>query len=171
MANRRRRERWVDIPGFPLYAVSDMGRVMNKHSDHIKIATLNQAGIPNVLLVADGEQHRRSVAVLVAHAFLDEPPMLWNATPINLDGDRTNNAADNLEWRPRWFATRYHQQFRRGAAYGFTGGVQHIQTGEIFEDVRDAALKFGLLEDDIIISAHTNTPVFPSWDEFQLLPQ
>lgn len=165
------RERWVDIPGFPLYQVSDRGRVLNKKTGHIKVASINQAGIVNVLLVANGEQHRRSVAVLVAEAFLDPPPDLWNASPINRDGDRTNNAAENLEWRPRWFAIRYHQQFHRGLAYGFRGGVQHIESGEIFDDVRDAAAKYGMLVEDVIISAHSATPVFPTWQRFQLLPQ
>lgn len=166
------KERWCTIPEFPTYAVSDRGRIMNTYSDHIKVATRNQQGIPNVLLTEDGVHHRRAVALLVAKAFLDSPPVTWqHASPINLDGDRTNNCVDNLEWRPRWFAIRYHQQFLKGMAFGFTGGVQLIQTGEIFEDVRDAALKYGLLENDIIVSAHTATPVFPSWLEFQLLPQ
>lgn len=162
-------ENWAPIPDFPLYEVSDRGRVRNRQTGHIKVQQINQAGICNVLLVADGEQTRRSVTVMVAEAFLEEPPQTWNATPINMDGDRTNNAADNLEWRPRWFAIRYHQQFHRGIAHGFRGGVQHIESGEIFEDVRDAAMKFGMLEEDVIISAHSSTPVFPSWQRFQLL--
>ena len=164
-------ERWAPIDGFPLYEVSDRGRVRNRKTGHIKIQQVNQAGIANVLLVANSIQSRRSVAVMVAEAFLEEPPATWNATPINMDGDRTNNAADNLEWRPRWFAIRYHQQFHRGVARGFRGGVQHIETGEIFEDVRDAAMKHGMLVEDVIVSAHSATPVFPSWQRFQLLPQ
>ena len=111
-------ERWAPIEGFPLYEVSDQGRVRNVKTGHIKIPQINQAGIVNVLLVARGEQSRRSVAVMVAEAFLPEPPQTWNATPINMDGDRTNNWVDNLEWRPRWFAIRYHQQFHRGVARG-----------------------------------------------------
>jgi len=145
--------------------------VRNRKTGHIKIQQINQAGIANVLLVANSIQSRRSVAVMVAEAFLEEPPVTWNATPINMDGDRMNNAADNLEWRPRWFAIRYHQQFHRGVARGFRGGVQHIESGEIFEDVRDAAMKHGMLVEDVIISAHSSTPVFPSWQRFQLLPQ
>ena len=166
-----RSERWAPIDGFPLYEVSDQGRVRNRKTGHIKIQQINQAGIANVLLVANSIQSRRSVAVMVAEAFLEEPPVTWNATPINMDGDRMNNAADNLEWRPRWFAIRYHQQFHRGVARGFRGGVQHIESGEIFEDVRDAAMKHGMLVEDVIISAHSSTPVFPSWQRFQLLPQ
>jgi hypothetical protein len=164
-------ERWAPIEGFPLYEVSDRGRVRNVKTGHIKIPQINQAGIVNVLLVARGEQSRRSVAVMVAEAFLPEPPQTWNATPINMDGDRTNNWVDNLEWRPRWFAIRYHQQFHRGVARGFRGGVQHIESGEIFDDVRDAAMKHGMLVEDVIVSAHSSAPVFPSWQRFQLLPQ
>jgi len=164
-------ENWAPIDGYPLFEVSDQGRVRNRKTGHIKIPQFNQDNCANVLLVARGRQSRRSIAVMVAEAFMEEPPHDWNASPVHLDGDRTNCAVENLAWRPRWFAIRYHQQFHRGIAYGFKGGVQHIETGEIFEDVRDAAQKFGMLEEDIIVSAHSATPVFPTWHRFQLLPQ
>ena len=165
------REQWVEIDEFPGYAVSDRGRVMNTYTDHIKIPTQNQQGIPNVCLMQDRTQCRRSVALLVANAFLPPPARAAFDTPINMNGDRTDNHVDNLEWRPRWFAIRYHQQFRKPPAFGFTGPIELVQTGEVFEDIRDAAVKYGLLEKEIVLSAHTNTPVFPSWLEFQLPPQ
>jgi len=167
----RVREEWRAIDGFPLFEVSNLGQVRNRKTGHIKVPQVNQDGCANVLLVARGVQSRRSIAVMVAEAFLEDPPAAWNATPIHLNGDRMNCSVENLEWRPRWFAIRYHQQFHRGIARGFRGGVQHIETGEIFEDVRDAAQKYGMLVEDVIVSAHSSTPVFPSWQRFQLLPQ
>jgi hypothetical protein len=163
-------ETWVEIPDFPGYAVSDRGRVLNTHTDLIKTPTPNQQGIASVLLMQNGVQCRRSVTKLVANAFLEPIPHrpLFD-TPINLDGDRLNNAIENLEWRPRWFAAKYHAQFKGPRPFGFHGPVELIQTGEVFDDVRECAMRYGLLEKEIILAAHTKIPVFPTWQEFQLV--
>lgn len=162
-------ENWVPIPEFPDYLVSDRGRVMNAVTDHIKAPSPNQQGIPSVNLIKDHQQNRRSVAVLVASAFLPEPPRPVFDTPINLDGDRMNNDVRNLAWRPRWFALKYHAQFKVPLPWGFTNRVSDLETGEIFEDVRACAKHYGLLEKEIIMSAHNNTPVTPTWQKFVLL--
>ena len=161
------KETWVEIEEFPGYAVSSWGRVMNTETDLIKKATVNQAGIPNVLLMRDGEQFRRSVAVLVANHFLDKPDRIAFDTPINLDGDRCNNRADNLAWRPRWFAMRYHQQFQRGSVHGFKGGI--MLADEVFDDVRECAKAYGLLESELITCAQNKTPIFPTWQTVQMV--
>lgn len=162
------RERWVQIEDFPKYLVSDHGRVMNQDTETIKIPSANQQGIPNVNLSRMGLQCRRSVALLVANAFLDPPIRESFDTPINLDGDRFNNHVDNLMWRPLWFARRYHTQFRRPPAFGYTGKIELIDTEEVFDNVRQAAMKYGLLEKEIVLGAHNKTPVFPMWFFFQM---
>jgi len=165
------REEWVPIEEFPGYAVSNLGRVMNISTDLIKVPTPNQQGIASVNLVQDGTQNRRSVAVLVANTFLPPPPRETFDTPINLDGNRMNNRADNLEWRPRWFAIKYHMQLKKPIPYGFDGVLELIDTGEVFADIRDCSTKYGLLENEIIMASHNRTPVFPTWHTFQLVPQ
>jgi hypothetical protein len=162
-------ENWEDIPEFPYYAVSDHGRVMNKYTEHIKSVSINQQGIASVLLVNGRQQFRRSVTVLVAEAFLPLPPRRAFNTPINLNGDRLDNHVDNLAWRPRWFAAKYHAQYRQPIPFGFSGQVELIETEEIFESVRDAAKTYGLLEKEIIMSVHNHVPVFPTWHNFQLV--
>ena len=62
-------------------------------------------------LFRDQEQYKRSVALLVAKAFLKQPSEFFD-TPINLNGDRLDNQVINLMWRPRWFAIKYNRQFR-----------------------------------------------------------
>lgn len=167
--NTHSREQWVPIDEFPGYAVSSYGRVMNIATDLIKVPTPNQQGIANVNLVQNGKQNRRGVALLVAKAFLPTPIRETFDTPINLDGDRLNNCVDNLEWRPRWFAIKYHMQLKRPIAYGFDGVLELIETGEIFDCIRDCSTKYGLLESEIILSSHNRVPVFPTWQTFQLV--
>lgn len=162
------KESWADIDGFPGYLVSNHGRVMNYNYERIKVASPNQQGIPSVNLIKDAKQNRRSVAVLVAKAFLPPPPRSAFDTPINLDGDRSNNAVDNLAWRPRWFAVKYHAQFKMDPPFNYRGGVYCTTTDEWFDTLRDAAMKYGLLEKEIFLSAHNRTLVFPTWYEFRL---
>lgn len=162
-------EQWADIDEFPGYAVSSFGRVMHIRSRQIKKPTPNQQGIPSVIFYKDKTRYRRSVSILVATYFLPRPERISFDTPINLDGDRFNNHVDNLEWRPRWFAQKYHSQFKRNDAAGFDAAIELIQTGEIFEDVRDCASKYGLLEAEIVVAANNRIPVFPTWQEFQIV--
>lgn len=165
------REKWVQLEEFPVYAVSNYGRVMNVNSDTIKVPSPNQQGIPSINFFRDGYQFRRAIGLLVAKTFLPEPRHEAFDTPINLDGDRLNNHVDNLEWRPRWFAQKYHAQYRESMAFGYRAGVRIIDTGEVFVNVRDCAMQYGLLEKDIILAAHNNKPVFPTGHYFRIVTQ
>lgn len=164
-------EEWRDIEEFPGYAVSDEGRILNDHFNRLMTQNANQQGIMFVGLMRDGRQYKRSVALLVAEAFLAPPPREDFDTPINLDGDRSNNFATNLEWRPRWFAIKYHAQFNVETPFGFKQAVEILQTGEIFDNVRDCVTKYGLLEKEVILAAHNRTAVFPTWQEVQIVHQ
>lgn len=161
-------ETWADIEGFPGYAVSNHGRVMTKSTELIKTPTPNQQGIPSVLLMLDHVQHRRTVSRLVAEHFVPRRQPHFD-TPINMDGDRNNNHWENLDWRPRWFAAKYHAQFKNPLPYGFNAGVFCVQDGKKFEDAYSAAAHYGVLIKEIIASAHTQQPVFPSWQVFGVL--
>lgn len=163
------REKWIDVEDFPDYAVSNHGRVMNKHTDLIKIPTPNQQGIPSVLLVRERVQHRRAVPLLVAHHFVPKRRANFDS-PINLDGDRFNNYWRNLEWRPRWFAMAYHHQFKEPVPFGFDAGVICLETNMQFENITDCAQEYGLLMKEIINSIHTQLPVFPTWQTFAVVP-
>lgn len=164
-----RTEEWVELEEFPGYAISNHGRVQNINSELIKTPTLNQQGIPNVNLILDHQQYRRSVTLLVAKTFLPPPEMESFDTPINLDGDRMNNHVDNLMWRPRWFALKYHAQYKKPVAYGFTGAIELIDTGEIFDNVRTLCMTYGLLEKEVILAAQNKIPVFPGFRHVQIV--
>lgn len=168
-------ERWIEVAEFPQYLVSTEGRVMNGWNDRPKEPSRNQQGISVVNLYKDKQQNLRSVAVLVADAFLsrDGIPEHFD-TPIHLNGDRGDCRVDNLAWRPRWFAIKYHQQFRpevRTRRFGFHQPVEIIETGEVFETSWDAAIKYGMLDQEIFVATVNRTYVFPHHFTFRVLEE
>lgn len=161
-------DEWRDILSFPGYSVSDTGFVMNEETGRTMRTTSNQRGIVNVGLRREGIQYKRSVAVLVAEAFIMTARSLAFDTPINLDGDRCNNRAINLVWRPRWFAIKYFQQFNR-SPMGFNKALEELKTHEKFETLWEAAITFGLLEMDLFRSLIDETVVWPTYQRFRVI--
>jgi hypothetical protein len=161
-------ENWKPIDHFPGYSVSDHGRIRTDRSDRILSLSENQYGLVQVGLMRDGVQRHRSVPLLVAKAFIPEPVGPFD-TPINLDGDRHNNHIDNLAWRPRWFAIKYNQQFRYPYPYPITSRLEDMKTGEISENSTECAKRYGLLEQDLVLSVLNRTYVWPTYQEFRVM--
>lgn len=158
-------EEWEPIEFFPEYSVSSYGRVRSDKSGRILSLNKNQYGLVQVGLMRDGVQWHRSVPLLVAKAFLLPEAGPFD-TPINLDGDRHNNNVDNLVWRPRWFAIRYNQQFRHPPIHHIDRPIEDLKTGEISENSRECAKRYGLLEGDLVLSILNRTYVWPTYQEF-----
>lgn len=168
------REQWLDIEEFPIYAVSTFGNIVNLKTDMMRSSSMTAQGLAKMTLVRDGRYYTRSVAVLVANAFLprDELYLRNEAifdTPINLDGDRMNCRVDNLMWRPRWFAIRYHQQFFDTEFRHANPTLELIDTGEVFDNLMDPCMKYGLLYRDVITSFMNHTHVLPTGQKFNLI--
>lgn len=165
-------ETWREIIGFPGYSVSDGGHVKNDYTDRVLAIAENTRGIAIVGLSISRDNRRmqlkRSVALLVANAFVTHARSLRFDTPINLDGDRFNNRAANLAWRPLWFARKYFQQFKVGPQ-SFHRPVQELKTGEVFSSPWEAAITYGLLEQDVTYSVMSHTYVVPTYQKFRLL--
>lgn len=159
---------WRKIDEFPTYSISDEGWVRHDDLGHILRHQVNQQGIPHVGLVSsrDGIQYKRGIALLVAKAFLPPPFPEHFDTPINLDGDRFNNRIDNLMWRPRWFAIKYHKQFKNNER-GFNVPVIETTTMQRFETSWEAATTFGLLDKEILLAFINRTYVFPTGQRFE----
>ena len=160
-------DKWHELEEFPDYAVSDQGEVANIKTGMPRKTSMNQQGIVKISLYKGRELITRSVAVMVAEAFVEGQTDFFN-TPIHLDGDRENCRADNLVWRPRWFAVQYHRQFHSEEFYQMNVRIQHIQTGKEYESVKDACIDLGLYYNDVYRSYVHNQPVPLTRDEFQL---
>jgi hypothetical protein len=89
-------ERWVEIPGYPGYAASDLGRVKNLKRDAVLSGTLTKEGYWQVCI---RKVDRRTVAYvhrLVAFAFLGPAPDGFVVNHKN--AVKTDCRVENLEW-------------------------------------------------------------------------
>lgn len=161
-------EYWKTIDHFPEYSVSNFGKIRSNKSGRLLSMSPNQFGVVQVGLMKDGIQYHRSVPLLVAKAFLPIRQGPFD-TPINLDGDRLNNHVDNLVWRPRWFAIKYNRQFRFPYPDRIDRPIIDKKTGEVSNNSIDCAMRYGLLEEEIVISILTRTYVWPTYQEFQIV--
>lgn len=162
-------EKWLKIAGFPEYSVSDYGRVRNDEFNRIMALSINQNGIVHVGLTTNRVQRKMSVTRLVAYAFLRCPQHPSFDTPINLDGDRRNNFAANILWRPRWFATEYFRQFRETLDEKYTVPIRDADTGRPYDSSWEVAMEFGLLVRDVFRSAVLGSKVWPTNQIFALI--
>lgn len=153
-------EEWRQIPDFPIYDVSSLGRIENNQKGRIMRLAVNQRGIVYVGLMKDGVQLKRSVALLVASSFLHIPIHESFDSVIHLDGDRTNCAASNLMWRPHHFTINYMRQFTTHPVI-YNGALYCPETDELFANSYDMSVKYGLLLRDIhaaIVNGHMIWP-------------
>jgi hypothetical protein len=150
-------ERWVPLLDYPGYYISDEGRVRNRKDRFMRIH-LNNRGRPFIGLMVNGEQVKRGLALLVAQTFI-LPPRADFTTPIHLDGNPINCEAQNLQWRPRWFALEHSRQFHLDL--GNHGPVRHTKTGIVYHSIWEVVLKYGLLYNDVLLSIINKTYVFP----------
>lgn len=161
-------EKWKKIRDFPGYLVSNHGRIQAEKSGRILQLSENQFGVVCVGMMKDGEQKHRSVPLLVAKHFVRSHGPIFD-TPINLDGNRWNNHFENLAWRPRWFAIKYNRQFREPYVYSITKPIRDKKTGEITVTSFKTAKRYGLLEEDVVLSIANHTVCWPTYQEFEIV--
>lgn len=151
-------EEWRDIAGFEgKYAVSNMGRVKSLDRQlphkthgtwHIRERILKQGNtgrkyrgqsyLSVMFHVGSGKMECHRVHRLVAEAFIPNPEGKEQVNHI--DGDKTNNRVDNLEWctaqeniNHAWNHGLYENVGKQNAR-----PVINIDTGEVFQSVSEA---------------------------------
>ena len=94
-------EEWRPIEGYNgKYLVSSLGRIKSLKHANARLLTpfMNNKGYDRVCLCRFGEAHHFLVSRLVAAAWCPNPdPEICN-TVDHIDGDTSNNRADNLRW-------------------------------------------------------------------------
>ena len=160
-------EIWKIIRYFENYSVSNYGQIRAERSGRIMALYENQYGVVCVGMMDGGIQKHRSVPLLVAKAFVPRKFGPFD-TPINLDGDRHNNRADNLLWRPRWFAIKYVQQFKYPYQYPIDYPIINTRTGEISENSLACVKRYGILEKDLVEGIINRTFVWPVYTLFEI---
>ena len=135
---------WISVNINDRYAVNKLGEVKNLETDKKLNPSFNKAGYLVVSLYDKQTHMRRTVRVhrLVAEAFIANPEGKEDVNHI--DGNKANNAVDNLEW-----ATRSENILHRYRVLGKKSTniptpykpVKCLDTGEVFESRSDAARK------------------------------
>lgn len=123
------------------YEVNSNGDVRNAKTKHVLQHGRIRNGYETVGLYYDGHQHMDRVHRLVAKAFV---PQKDGCHVVNhIDGNKSNNSADNLEWcTPK-------ENMRHGFEHGLcyrpeTSGcpkrqIEIVETGERFKSVSECA--------------------------------
>lgn len=137
------REAWRDVPGYEgLYQVSNKGKVYSVRSGTILQPARSGSGYRKINLCRSGASKQCHIHRLVAVAFLPNPE---NKPHVNhLNGDKTDNRADNLEW-----VTRSENQLHcRRELKTWCGAPKKpvicVETGEIYASAGAAAEHIGM---------------------------
>lgn len=142
-------EKWKDIPGYEgLYKVSSSGKVMSypnrasKHFSMLKPRT-SKFGYLRVCLSKNGIEKDFYVHRLVAITFLGN----MSGLEVNhIDGDKSNNAIDNLEWCSRT-ENNIHKLYCLGR--GRIRAIKCLDTGKKYSSITNAAKDIGCSTSEI----------------------
>jgi hypothetical protein len=135
------------IPGFPRYEVTTDGEVFNQDGLKLKQEKTN-TGYLRVSLSNDSVSHKRiSVHRLVADAFIPNPDNLQQIDHIN--EDKTDNRVENLRWSTPIDNLRHSGVIEKASVAKFTR-VRCTTTGETYDSIKDAAIKYNLHHSNIV---------------------
>ena len=92
-------EQWRDIPGYPGYQASSLGRIrsLKRGTTKVLATTLDRGGYLRVIVSREGIASTPPVHQLVLLAFAGERPTPGHQGAHG-NGIRTDNRADNLRW-------------------------------------------------------------------------
>lgn len=153
--------------GYPGYQLSKDGEVSRIRDGRVLKTSTNQYGVERVGLMnpITGKQETLSVTRLVAVMYVPGRSDTFD-TPINLNGNRLDNRAINIMWRPRWFAVNYFRQFKDYPNPMMSADIVDLENGREFADTRSASVAYGFLEADVLKSVISGSPCFPDWHIF-----
>lgn len=108
-------EVWKPIDGLGKYFISNFGRVKSYQKYYAQVLKpyQNSRGYLRVDIKA---QNRRTYFVhqLVARAFVPNDNPIAKDTVDHIDGDKTNNCANNLRWLSRLDNIKAYQELKKG---------------------------------------------------------
>lgn len=162
-------EFWRKIPGFPNYSISNIGRVRDDYQNRLVAVSRQQDGHLKISMWSeDGCRYTRSVALMVAEAFVECPDELSDHV-ILLDGKFNNVAATNMAWRPRWFAWKYTRQLQGRIVIPYQNlAVYNCTNRRRYPSIVACGKREGLLFEDIWSSVNTGRSVYPQHYVFRI---
>jgi hypothetical protein len=159
-------EVWSRIPFGNGYYVSNRGQVRSETA-MLQIGSVNDGSL-SVVLTSEKTSRPYLVRRLVAEAFCAKLGPNCG-TVVHLDGDKTHCDANNLVWRPRWYAWQYCHQFNTPIRSDWMRPVFNIRLDEEFNSVIQAGMYYGILWKEVYRSAIEHVSIFPHGFEFAFL--
>ena len=124
--------KWVNVKNLPLYEVSENGDIRNTKTGRILKTNINQRGYETVCLHNKGKQINARVHRIVADSFYDGDHSGYDVNHI--DGNKTNNAVNNLEWCTR--KENIEHAYKTGLkAEPYKVKVRIVETGEVYDSL------------------------------------
>lgn len=144
-------KRWRGVRDFPNYQVSDDGVVRNTKTGRVLAIHPDRYGYPQVILCRDGYKRANRIHRLVAESFVDTNDASLQINHI--DGDKTNNRFDNLEWvtasenmRHAYDNGLVHRSSKAGTP---CRPVRVVETGRVYSSQSECARKIGVKREGI----------------------
>lgn len=140
---------WKPVDGFDgYYEVNNLGNVRSVRYNHKGKMIYSRSVKPFVKsngylgMVLSKQSYRTNCLIhrLVATAFLDNPSNLPEVNHI--DGNKLNNAVSNLEWCSS--SDNLHHAYQTGLKSKEGKAVICVETGEVFDSVKDANKAMGV---------------------------
>jgi hypothetical protein len=102
---------WKTVESSPNYKVSNLGSIKNtKTGKMLKVAT-NNSGYKLVCLSTENKKQTGYIHRLVAEAFIDTNLDTRTSVVNHIDGNKSNNIIENLEWAT-YAENAYHGKAR-----------------------------------------------------------
>lgn len=138
-------EVWKDIDGYEgIYQISNLGRVKNVTTNHIKTTFESNNGYLRVRLYKQDGGKNFSIHRLVAKSFISNPNCFKEVN--HKDENVLNNTVQNLEWCSRTYNNNYGDRNRKVSEKLSIPIVRISQTGDIskYTSMHEASIKTGL---------------------------
>lgn len=162
-------EKWKQIAEFPNYDVSNYGKIYTRRTQQFVQTSLTNHGHLKVSLSDGGERHTRSVALLVARAFVSPPQPNCDHVML-LNGDLSDLRATNIVWRPRWYAWKYKAQLKDVQPLHYRNlPVRNKTTRQEYNSIIEAGITEGLVYKYIWLSTNTGHLTFPHGDTYEII--
>ena len=145
---------WRKIKDSPNYVVSNEGEVMNSLTGK-KLKPRRANGYLHVTLCDENGHHQKSIHRLVAEEFI--PKSSGRDCVNHIDGDRSNNKSENLEWctqsenMKHAYRTGLQRPIPEQIEYSLSRAsekrkrsVKNVETGVIYPSIVECAKTEGL---------------------------